>query len=100
MARDAAAMFHEQRLATEAAASMAQQSANISSQGIAEAHRLTSDLAELKNELKNILQSTHSNMLTMQEQISELRNSAQTRDDTLAVEMQQASAWSAQYTDG
>ena len=34
----AAAMFSEQRQATEAVASMAQQSANISSQGIAEAH--------------------------------------------------------------
>ena len=94
--RDAAAMFSEQRQATEAAATMAQQSANITAQGIAEAHRLKSDLADLKLGLKNVLLSNHSNMLTMQDQISELRNSAQTRDKTMAVEIQQAPASSVQ----
>ena len=80
--RDAAAMFSEQRTATATAASASRD----------EAHRMRCDMASLKEKLNNVLSSTHHNMLSMRQQISELNSDskiAEQRDRTLNGELQQ-----------
>ena len=99
MAAEPAAGFATQRsdlhrVVSDAAETFAQQrseqhDAATASKG--EAHKLQTEMAALKLRLSNMLSSTHHNMLSMQNQISEAaeeRQRAEARDKSLSAELQ------------
>ena len=58
---------------------------------------MKNEVASLKTELKQILESNQRNMLSMQDQITDMRNQAQNRDDSIKNELRQVPTSNVQF---
>ena len=67
-------------------ATQAKHTANVATR---EGNAIKNEVAHLELELKSILETSSHNMLSVQEQVSEMRTQAQSRDNSMTNEMQQ-----------